>query len=460
MTISTSGSPVLAHNTGGTTPVTLTSPTMANGRLLVVWAATYSIDTGAGAVSDPVVSGGAWTKVDSQITGGGGVYLSAWWKLCNTLDALAGTTTISVDPDPGGGGFDFITVACRAYDSTTGFPVNPVDGSAAKASSTGANPTSPAITTTAAGTVVMAGWTDAVSDAAYTPPGGAWGVVSNDFGQNAYNALVVLEQIFASTQSSLTVTVTRASATFAKMAIAFKENSGGGTTPTGSDTGTLGDRVTGIALDGQRETGTTTDRVVGVALDGQRETATLSEVAVVEVSTAKTGVDTGTLADDVTDIQIDDGPEGVLTERVSGIALSGPTETGTAVERATLSVTLQDRDGAILGEASQITQTGTNPTDTDTGTLQDAGVLVVAVTASDGAAMVERASPGAAVMGSEASGMADAIAALLASLSTADTATLTDTQSVSFGAGPIGVLTGRVAIVPAVAGTVSFAPLT
>lgn len=291
-------------------------------------------------------------------------------------------------------------------------------------------------------------------------------------------ASALMEYRTTSGSGTLTCNATASSAMdWTAHGMSFKETATGGTTVTGSDTGTLTDRVTGIALDGPKDTGAATERnsiaadltpprdtgamgegVPGIAL-ALTDTGTLSETSSINTGSTITSSDTGTLADDVSDIQIDDGPEGTLTERVSGIALDGPRDTGTLAEGNAITATLTSTDTATLGESSSITQTGTNPTDSQTISFSESGQVTVTVISADTGTAVDRNAVAAAVSGSDGQSMADAIAALLASLSSADSAQALEAATLTVGGEATGVLTGRVSIAARLTGGVSLLPI-
>lgn len=217
--IQTSGSFDKGTNAAGV-PVVFASFT--SGNLIRVVTTTYEGDVVAGGVTDN--KGNIYTKVISQAAGASNNYISEWF----TIASSSGATTVTVDRDAAGGASSYETVAVGEYNSSTGWPINPVDTSAG-ASRTGANPTSPDAVTTAADCVVVASAGDNTSAANYTPPGGAW---TNRWLDNVpgddYNTLATEEQIVTSA-GTYNCTWTRPnSGDVCTIIVAYKANVGGG----------------------------------------------------------------------------------------------------------------------------------------------------------------------------------------------------------------------------------------
>jgi hypothetical protein len=207
--------------TSATTSALVTgSISVTAGDLIVATVATYDHAAGTGDVTDS--NGNTYTRRESQLAGTAS-YLNEFWALAANTVSL----TVSMQAN-GGATSDFRTGSVTVYRSTNGFPVDPVDTSAA-AASTGANPVSPSVTPTAAGTVVRISISDDASNAAYTQPGGSWNDRVNDYGTFDHNALVVADQFFTSAPGATTGTWTRATGpNFTKIAVVYKENAGGG----------------------------------------------------------------------------------------------------------------------------------------------------------------------------------------------------------------------------------------
>jgi len=461
----------------GSAAASITTPTFtptygADGRVAV--GVRYLPETNAVPSSGSDSEGGnTWASRDSITTDANGYQYQMW----STAGTLSGTGTMTVTINFTGGatnnaeaGSHITTVAVSGVgdaEAASGQSQTVVSG--ADNASTGVIG-SPAAT----GAIAVGFFSHNVAPDNMTPSSG-WTLIA--FNNSAGGAYQMCQYQVLSGTSAVTATASvDQDGTMNNHGIIFPAAGGGSTTPSDADTGTLTDRVTGIALDGPSDTGTAVERVAGIELGTQRDTgglgegvpsialaltdnATLSEVSSISQALIISGSDIATLDESIVDIQIDDGPDAILTEHVLGIALDGIRDTGTLAEHASITAVLVDRDTATLTDTGSVVQTGDTPSDSDSGTLNESAVVQVSITDADTFTATDRTAITADVSDPDSGAMGDAIAALLASLSDADSATLLEASTISMGVGPAGVLTGRVSIAPRLTGSVSFEPL-
>jgi len=181
------------HTDGTASSIDMVMATMGMDNLVRVRVASFAGDLLASKITD--TQSNTYVKVGSvEVPGGSTQWECEFWSF---VSASANTITVTTAT----GGNDYLTACVSEYNSTTGWPANPLHTSSSVQRTAVTNPTSSIATTIVADCIVGAHITDFDSNNSYTSPGGAWVNRSADNGTSDHNALYAEDQIVTATGS-------------------------------------------------------------------------------------------------------------------------------------------------------------------------------------------------------------------------------------------------------------------